>query len=187
MLVFEAQKKLYLQKISAMEICFVLFGSNMGDKNQIYVQACRLINNRCGRIVAQSRAYESEPWGFEADEWFLNRVIVVKTELAPEVMLRELLEIERELGRVRHPEHSGYCSRTADLDILYYGDRIINTITLTVPHPRLHLRRFALLPLCEVAPNLVHPVLQMTQTELLQHCPDDSVVREIINEYDETI
>ena len=70
-----------------MERCFILFGSNMGDKNKIYAQACLLINNRCGRIVAQSSAYESEPWGFEAKEWFLNRLLVVDTVLEPEAMM----------------------------------------------------------------------------------------------------
>ena len=90
-----------------------------------------------------------------------------------------MLDIERELGRIRHPEIKGYASRTADLDILYYGARIIHTDTLTVPHPRLHMRRFALVPMCEVAPAFVHPVFEMTQEELLQHCPDDSVVRKM--------
>ena len=162
-----------------MERCFILFGSNMGDKNKIYVQACLLINNRCGRIVAQSSAYESEPWGFEAKEWFLNRLIVVETELEPEAMLHQLLDIEAELGRVRHPETGGYTSRTADLDILYYGSRIVLTDNLTIPHPRLHQRRFALLPLCEVAPEFVHPAFNMTQTELLKRCFDFSEVRKI--------
>ena len=162
-----------------METAYVLFGSNMGDKAQIFDQACLYINIRCGRVVQTSAAYESEPWGFEADEWFLNRVIVVETLLPPEILLQELLAIEKDLGRVRHPEIEGYTSRTADLDLLYYGNRVIHSATLIVPHPRLHLRRFALVPLCEVAPDLVHPVLQMTQTELLQQCPDDAVVREI--------
>ena len=162
-----------------MERCFILFGSNMGDKNKIYAQACLLINNRCGRIVAQSSAYESEPWGFEAKEWFLNRLIVVETELEPEAMMRQLLDIEAELGRVRHPETGGYTSRTADLDILYYGSRIVLTDNLTIPHPRLHQRRFALLPLCEVAPEFVHPAFNMTQTELLKRCFDFSEVRKI--------
>ena len=162
-----------------MERCFILFGSNMGDKNKIYDQACLLINNRCGRIVAQSSAYESEPWGFEAKEWFLNRLIVVETELEPEAMMRQLLDIEAELGRVRHPEAGGYTSRTADLDILYYGSRIVLTDSLTIPHPRLHQRRFALLPLCEVAPEFVHPAFNMTQTELLKRCLDFSEVRKI--------
>ena len=162
-----------------MERCFILFGSNMGDKNKIYAQACLLINNRCGRIVAQSSAYESEPWGFEAKEWFLNRLIVVETELEPEAMLHQLLDIEAELGRVRHPETGGYTSRTADLDILYYGSRIVLTDSLTIPHLRLHQRRFALLPLCEVAPEFVHPAFNMTQTELLKRCFDFSEVRKI--------
>jgi len=162
-----------------MEMAYVLFGSNMGDKAQIFAKACLYINIRCGRVMKTSAAYESEPWGFEADEWFLNRVIVVETMLSPETLLQELLAIEKDLGRVRHPEIEGYTSRTADLDLLYYGDCVIHSATLTVPHPRLHLRRFALVPLCEVAPDLMHPVLQMTQAELLQHCPDDAVVREI--------
>ena len=162
-----------------MERCLILFGSNMGDKNKIYTQACLLINNRCGRIVAQSSAYESEPWGFEAKEWFLNRLIVVETELEPEAMMQQLLDIEAELGRVRHPEAGGYASRTADLDILYYGSRIVLTDSLTIPHPRLHQRRFALLPLCEVVPEFVHPAFNMTQTELLKRCFDFSEVRKI--------
>lgn len=162
-----------------METCHVLFGSNMGDKNEIFAQACLLINNRCGRIVAVSSAYESEPWGFEAEEWFLNRLIVVETDLEPEEMLRQLLEIEKELGRVRHPEAEGYTSRTADLDILYFGNRITVSDNLIVPHPRLHQRRFALVPLCELVPDFVHPVFHLTQAELLERCPDDSTVNKM--------
>ena len=185
--VWIGDKTLYLQKISVvvtkssrgMETCHILFGSNMGDKDSIFAQACLHINNRCGKVVQVSAPYESEPWGFESEEWFLNRVIVVETTLAPEDLLKQLLEIERELGRERHPEVEGYMSRTADLDILYYGDRIILTDMLTVPHPRLHRRRFALLPLCEVAPDLVHPALGLTQTELLARCPDRLMVRKM--------
>ncbi len=162
-----------------METCHILFGSNMGDKNEIFAQACLFINNRCGRIVAVSSAYESEPWGFEAEEWFMNRLISVETELEPEEMMQQLLGIEAELGRVRHPETDGYTSRTADLDILYYGSRIVVTGSLVVPHPRLHQRRFALLPLCEMVPQFVHPAFKLTQTELLERCPDTSEVRKI--------
>lgn len=158
---------------------YLLFGSNMGDKGRLFDQACQAINTRCGRITGVSAAYESEPWGFEADEWFLNRVIVLETGLEPEVLLRELLDIERELGRVRHPERQGYSSRTADLDILYFGNSVINSEVLTVPHPRLQQRRFALVPLCEVAAGFVHPVLGLTQAELLQRCEDKGVVREM--------
>ena len=79
-----------MPKIAAMERCYILFGSNMGDKDAIFAQACLLINNRCGRIVEVSSAYESEPWGFEAEEWFLNRLIIVETELEPEEMMRQI-------------------------------------------------------------------------------------------------
>lgn len=170
-----------------MERCYILFGSNMGDKDALFAQACLLINNRCGRVVQVSAAYESEPWGFEVEEWFMNRVIVVETEKGPEEVLQLLLDIERELGRIRHPEIQGYTSRTADLDLLYFGHRVINTDTLTVPHPRLHLRRFALVPMCEVASEWVHPVFGLTQQELLQQCPDECVVREMAINNDETI
>ena len=188
--VYVGEKTLYLQKISMMATCYILFGSNMflqrdsgtSDKQGIFDLACSYINKRCGRVMKVSSSYESEPWGFETKEWFLNRVIVVETELTPEELLRQLLEIEQELGRERHPEIEGYASRTADLDILYYGERIILTEILTVPHPRLHRRRFALLPMCEVAPDLVHPALGLTQTELLARCPDTLMVRKIEND-----
>ena len=159
-----------------MEKCYVLFGSNMGDKSAIFEQACALINNRCGQIVGVSSAFLSEPWGFEANEWFLNRLIVVETELEPDELMIQLLDIENELGRVRHPEMEGYSSRPIDLDILYFGDRVVQTERITVPHPRLYLRRFALMPLCELVPNMLHPILQLTQTELLACCPDTAQV-----------
>ena len=119
-------------------------------------------------LVEHSSAYTTEPWGFEAEEWFLNELLVVETELDPDTLMDELLEIEAELGRVRHPEKKGYSSRTVDLDILYYGDQIINTEKVIVPHPRLHLRRFALEPLCEVIPDFLHPIFNLSQTQLLE-------------------
>lgn len=156
--------------------CYILFGSNQGDKSAVFEQACIYIN-RCGRITALSSAYESEPWGFDCDAWFLNRLIELQTELSPDDLMKELLDIENELGRVRHPEVEGYTSRTADLDILYYGNEIVHSDRVEAPHPRLHLRRFALLPLCELIPEFVHPIMQCTQTELLELCPDHSVVK----------
>ncbi|MBR3699434.1 MAG: 2-amino-4-hydroxy-6-hydroxymethyldihydropteridine diphosphokinase [Bacteroidales bacterium] len=147
---------------------YILFGSNQGDKEAILEQACSLINNRCGMLVERSSAYLTEPWGFEAEEWFLNELLVVETELEPDALMDKLLEIEAELGRVRYPGKQGYSSRTIDLDILYYGDWIINTEKVTVPHPRLHLRKFALMPLCEIIPDFLHPVFNLSQTQLLE-------------------
>lgn len=149
--------------------CFILFGSNQGDKEKILEQACALINIRCGMLVERSSTYMTEPWGFEADEWFLNELLVVETELEPDDLMDALLEIEAELGRVRHPEVKGYTSRTVDLDILYYGDKVVNTAKVTAPHPRLHLRKFALEPLCEIIPDFLHPVFNLSQTQMLEN------------------
>ena len=127
-------------------------------------------------LAERSSAYTSEPWGFEADEWFLNVLLVVETELEPDDLMDTLLEIEKDLGRVRHPEKEGYSSRTVDLDILYYGNRIIRTEKVTAPHPKLHLRRFALLPMCELVPDFLHPEFNLSQKQLLDSCSDPSKV-----------
>ena len=156
--------------------CYLLFGSNQGDKLQLLEQACTYINNRCGMLVERSSLYNSEPWGFEAEEWFLNVLLVVETELDPDTLMERLLDIERELGRVRHPEIEGYTSRTVDLDILYYGDQIVRTAKVTAPHPRLHERRFALMPLCELVPDFLHPESGLSQQQLLEKCHDTSKV-----------
>lgn len=161
--------------------CYILFGSNQGDKVKLLEQACTLVNERCGMLVERSSAYITEPWGFEADEWFLNELLVVETKLGPDKLMDTLLAIEAELGRVRHPEKKGYSSRTVDLDILYYGDRIIKTAKVTIPHPRLHLRRFALTPLCEVIPDFLHPEFNMSQKRLLEKCPDSSSTHQLNN------
>ncbi len=156
--------------------CYLLFGSNQGDKLQLLEQACTYVNNRCGMLVERSSLYNSEPWGFEAEEWFLNVLLVVETELDPDTLMDRLLDIERELGRVRHPEIEGYTSRTVDLDILYYGDQIVRTAKVTAPHPRLPERRFALMPLCELVPDFLHPESGLSQQQLLEKCHDTSKV-----------
>lgn len=156
--------------------CYLLFGSNQGDKKKLLDEACRLIEARCGMLVERSSDYLSEPWGFKAEEWFLNALLVVETELAPDDLMERLMEIENELGRVRDPHVKGYQSRTVDLDILYYGDRVIHTEKVIAPHPRLHLRRFALMPLCELVPDFLHPIFNRSQQQLLEKCSDTSKV-----------
>ena len=156
----------------ASESVFVLLGSNLGDRELLVNQACKMMEERCGSIVAKSRLYESEPWGFKSEHWFLNQVVKLKTSLPPDVLMRELLAIEKELGRDRSTPHEGYVSRPMDLDILYFGNEIIDTQFVTVPHPRLHERRFTLLPLCDVAPDFVHPSLKKSNLELLDECQD---------------
>ena len=164
----------------ASESVFVLLGSNLGDRELLVNQACKMMGERCGEIVAKSRLYESEPWGFRAEHWFLNQVVKMETSLSPDALMTELLAIEKELGRDRTTPHEGYVSRPIDLDILYFGDKIIETQLVTAPHPRLHQRRFTLLPLCDVAPDFVHPTLKKTNLQLLDECQDTGIVKTLL-------
>ena len=161
----------------ALESVFVLIGSNLGNRELLVNQACSMIDERCGRIVAKSRLYESEPWGFKSEYWFLNQVIMIETPLSPDALMDSLLAIEKELGRDRTTPHEGYVSRPMDLDILYWGkDLIVDKQHVIVPHPRLHKRRFTLLPLCDVAPDYIHPILKKTNRQLLDECQDSGKV-----------
>ena len=156
---------------------FILLGSNLGDREAILESAIDMIEERCGSVVLMSSLYESEPWGFETDDLFLNQAIGVETGLEPHDLLKELLQIEAELGRVRHENHEGYESRPVDLDVIYYDDMVIADEELIVPHPRLHQRRFVLAPLCEIAPDFIHPLFRESNRELLARCEDRLRVR----------
>jgi len=161
----------------ASKTVFILIGSNVGDRKGHVDKACEMISGICGEIVEKSPVYESEPWGFEAEQWFLNQVIMVRTEMSPDDLMKQLLEIEQMLGRDRTTPHEGYVSRPMDLDILYYDNQIVDTEFVTAPHPRLHLRRFTLLPLCDIAPDFIHPKMKVTNNELLVACNDNGVVK----------
>jgi 2-amino-4-hydroxy-6-hydroxymethyldihydropteridine diphosphokinase len=123
----------------------------------------------CGRVTYISSLYETAAWGNTNQPAFYNQAICVETTLEPENLLARLLTIEIEMGRVREEK---YGPRTIDLDILMVNDIVLDSPTLTIPHPQLHNRRFALLPLIEIAPTLLHPVLDKTMHELLLNCPD---------------
>ena len=162
----------------ASESVFILLGSNLGDRQLLVSQAWSMMEERCGKIIAKSRLYESEPWGFKSEHWFLNQVVVLDTEMSPDDLMDALLAIEKELGRDRTTPHEGYVSRPMDLDILYWGeDLIVEKQHVIVPHPRLHKRRFTLLPLCDVAPDYVHPILKKTNRQLLDECQDEGIVK----------
>ena len=126
------------------------------------------IGNRIGDIVDQSAVYESIPWGFESNTDFLNQVLMVRSTLSAYEILSEILRIEKKLGRIRVDQ--SYSS--SDIDILYFGSEIIKSNDLIIPHPRLHERKFTLLPLAEVAGNFTHPVLLLTNKELLEQSGD---------------
>ena len=155
---------------------YLLIGGNLDDRFQNLQHAIELIEEQCGDIIAISSIYETAAWGNINQPSFLNQVIVLHTEFTPEELMTCLLDIEEKLGRIRK-EKLG--PRTIDIDILLIDDLIVKTYNLTVPHPSLHLRRFALIPLAEVAATIVHPLMKRTIAELLTDCPDSLPVTKI--------
>lgn len=133
------------------------------------------ISDSIGEILAVSNVYETDPWGFESSSKFLNSAVKVITRLDPLALLKKLQEIEEKLGRVRRLDR--YSSRTIDIDILFYGSRIIRKKMLKVPHPNIAERRFVLVPLCDIEPEGVHPVLKKTFSDLLAECADSGGIR----------
>lgn len=144
----------------------LLLGGNLGDLLATFVKAEALINERLGTVLARSRDHWTEPWGFTDERLFLNRALLVRSDLNPTALLEGVLRIERELGRIRDPAVR-YSARTIDIDILLIGDRVIDLPQLQVPHPRMHERAFALSPAADITPNWVHPLLHRTVLKLL--------------------
>ncbi len=126
-------------------------GTNLGDKQRNLLDAIEKIEKRIGRVVRQSAFLETEPWGFDSDNTFVNAVIVVETTMLPLDILLETQAIEREMGRTQKSVNGCYHDRVIDIDILLCGDLIIDTPQLTVPHPRMYERQFVMQPLAEVA------------------------------------
>jgi 2-amino-4-hydroxy-6-hydroxymethyldihydropteridine diphosphokinase len=152
-----------------MNTAYLLIGGNLGDRAAYLAEAVNQISARCGRVTSTSSLYETAAWGNTNQPAFYNQAIMLITPLSPETLLELLLAIELEMGRAREEK---YGPRTIDLDILMIDDKVLDTPKLTIPHPHLHSRRFALLPLAEIAPSLHHPILDKTIHELLLNCPD---------------
>lgn len=153
----------------------ILLGGNIGNVKATFQQAIRLLTQELGELKTTSSLYRSEAWGFKSDDDFLNQVVVLDSSKSPFEVLSITQNIEIKLGRSTKST-LGYQSRLIDIDILFIDNLIIRTENLTVPHPQLHLRRFALEPLMELCPNRIHSELHKSILDLYRECPDKSVV-----------
>lgn len=168
----------------------LLIGGNQGDRVSLLMRAVMLIARRIGTVSLLSSIYETEPWGFSAEQNFLNQALVVDTDLDAESVLRVALQIEAELGRVRpstddsqsdvsKPQRAkSYSSRPIDIDLIFFNSDVVDSPDLQIPHPRMHQRRFVLRPLTQIIPDFLHPKFRKTITQLLEECGDQCAVKE---------
>jgi 2-amino-4-hydroxy-6-hydroxymethyldihydropteridine diphosphokinase len=153
-----------------MNTAYLLIGGNLGNRSAYLQEAIHEIEQSCGNIVHSSAIYETAAWGLTEQPNFYNQALAVQTKLTPDALMQQLLRIEEKMGRKRTIKLG---PRIIDLDILLIDELVISSGLLTLPHPALPDRRFALLPLNEIAPVLVHPVLHKTIQQLLEECSDE--------------
>nr|WP_321358364.1 2-amino-4-hydroxy-6-hydroxymethyldihydropteridine diphosphokinase [uncultured Draconibacterium sp.] len=156
---------------------FLGIGGNIGDKHKNFIHVLELVEIKLGKIIQKSSVYETPPWGFHCEDVFWNQILVIETKLEAEELLWRIHEIEADFGRKRGNER--YSSREMDIDILYFNDDFLESPDLIVPHPRIHERRFVLVPLVEIAPEMKHPLRRLTSIEMLESCLDKSVIKKV--------
>lgn len=155
-------------------IVFVGIGANLENRMESIRKAIDLLKKRCGFILKTSKIYESDPWGFQSENSFLNLCLKIETTLSIQNLLDKCNTIEKEIGRKEKSKNDLYSDRLIDIDILYFNNKIIEERNLIIPHPKIHERRFVLQPLHDIAPNFIHPLLKKSTAELLQECHDVS-------------
>lgn len=163
-----------LHKNEIMNIAYLSIGGNINDRLQNLKQCLELIKMSCGSIENKSNIYESEAWGVNSKNKYLNQTIKLLSPLSPKDLLSTIQSIELKMGRQR--TEIQYSDRTIDIDILAFNNQIINEVDLIVPHPRLHLRKFVLVPLREIEPNWEHPISLHKITKLMSLCKDSSEI-----------
>lgn len=156
---------------------FIGLGGNIGNKAENFIRAHELISKKLGKIISKSSIYETPPWGFHSKHLFWNQAVCIETILEPLELLWRIKEIEEMFGLKSKDER--YTNREMDLDILYFDDDFLEDKDLTIPHPRIHERKFVLVPLVEIAPDFKHPLLRMTNLTLLENCKDKSIIRKV--------
>ena len=155
-----------------MKKIFLGLGTNLGDREHNLREAIIRIEEHIGKVVNSSSVYETAPWGFDSEDDFLNMVVSVETELSPSEVMKKIVKIESMLGRERDQDR--YSSRIIDIDILFYDDLVLKENGLKIPHRLIHERKFVLVPLCELAPDMIHPMLGKSMKVLLGECRDRS-------------
>jgi 2-amino-4-hydroxy-6-hydroxymethyldihydropteridine diphosphokinase len=161
-----------------MNIAYLLIGGNMGDRRMNLATARHLIDQQCGTIFRTSSIYETAAWGNQDQPAFLNQALEVYTPLNARQLMRRILKTEKLMGRIREEK---YGPRIIDIDILLFNNEVHNLHFLKLPHPELPNRRFALVPLVEIAPDIVHPVSKKTMSALLDACVDPLPVKKLLN------
>ena len=159
-----------------MKEVYLLLGSNLGDSKKKLSDALIIIEEKLGVVIRSSSLYQTAAWGKTDQPDFINQVVCLRTKLPPRQLLEQILVTESQLGRIRVEKWS---SRTIDIDILFYGDLIVQEKDLIIPHPFLHLRKFTLMPLCEINPELYHPVLKAKAIDLLNKLEDNLQVKKL--------
>lgn len=160
-----------------MNTVYLMLGGNLGDTASFFKQAIALITTRIGEVITLSAIYETEPWGVDGQQNYFNQAVELKTLLMPEKLLKETQAIEYELGRRKSLQN--WAPRIIDIDILFYNQEIIEQIDLKIPHPLLHQRMFCLIPMQEIAPDYIHPIMKYSIRSLVNICNDKLLVRNI--------
>lgn len=165
-----------------MKTAYIGIGSNLGDPEKNCLEAVDRIGKipKCA-VISLSNLYRTEPVGVNGQDWYVNGVAAVSSGISPEELINRLLNIEADMGRIREGER--WEPRVIDLDILLFGKEIIQMEKLTVPHPLMHKRRFAMAPMVDLAPDLTHPSLGKSMLDLLREIPEDGQALIIMGEH----